>query len=130
MKKIYVADVHDEDADARLGLFEHAAQAMGVPVEVITFADGASLHERAMTDPPDLVVVGMLLPAVSGLAVCRLLRYQAHLREVPIYISGWSSEPDLDARTAAVGASGFLPRPWTPEAVARLLDDAFVAPSV
>ena len=42
--------------------------------EVLTAADGATGLERARTQKPDLVVLDIMLPKLSGLEVCKMLR--------------------------------------------------------
>jgi CheY-like chemotaxis protein len=41
---------------------------------VETVADGAVGLERALAEPPDLVVLDLMLPGVGGLEVCRRVR--------------------------------------------------------
>src|SRR5205085_7716697 len=38
--------------------------------EVLSAADGAEGHERALADEPDLVVLDVMMPRMSGLDVC------------------------------------------------------------
>src|SRR5215212_303650 len=44
----------------------------GLAVEV--YGDGESALRRALREPPDLVVLDLMLPGMSGLDVCRRLR--------------------------------------------------------
>jgi two-component system alkaline phosphatase synthesis response regulator PhoP len=42
--------------------------------EVVTASDGAAGLERARTEKPDLIVLDIMLPKLSGLEVCKTLR--------------------------------------------------------
>jgi DNA-binding response OmpR family regulator len=42
--------------------------------EVESMADGKVALDRALADPPDLVVLDLMLPGLGGLEVCRRLR--------------------------------------------------------
>src|ERR1044072_8608293 len=44
--------------------------------EVISAADGAEGLERALNDNPDLVVLDVMMPRMSGLDVCKQLKTQ------------------------------------------------------
>ncbi|MGH9010847.1 MAG: response regulator, partial [Acidimicrobiia bacterium] len=44
----------------------------GYEVEIAT--DGAAGLDRALADPPELVVLDLMLPSLSGLEVCKRIR--------------------------------------------------------
>jgi two-component system alkaline phosphatase synthesis response regulator PhoP len=46
--------------------------------EVITASDGATGLERAREHKPDLIVLDIMLPRLSGLEVCKTLRSEGH----------------------------------------------------
>jgi DNA-binding response OmpR family regulator len=62
----------------------------GSIVEVVT--SGEAALERATAAPPDLVILDVNLPVLSGFDVCRALRDRTATRQVPIIM--------LTARTA------------------------------
>jgi len=60
---------------------------------------------------PDLVLLDVMMPTVSGFEVCRLLRAAPRWQDTPIlFLTG---ETELDARLAAFDAGGddYLPKP-------------------
>src|SRR5579884_3476751 len=76
---------------------------------VQTAADGPSALTRAAEEPPDLVVLDLVLPGLDGLDVCRQLRERS---EAPILIlTGRDTVParvaGLDAR-----ADDYLVKPF------------------
>src|SRR5260370_4669771 len=52
--------------------------------EVISAADGAEGLDRALADSPDLVVLDVMMPRMSGLDVCKQLKSQRPL--IPIIL--------------------------------------------
>ncbi|HPU55188.1 MAG TPA: response regulator, partial [Verrucomicrobiota bacterium] len=52
--------------------------------QVITASDGAEALTKARSDPPDLIVLDLMIPEVGGLDVCRILRREAVTANVPI----------------------------------------------
>jgi DNA-binding response OmpR family regulator len=80
--------------------------------------DGARGLEQALTDPPDLVVLDLTLPAIDGLEVCRRLR-----REVSIPIVMLTARADEGDRVAGLelGADDYVTKPFSPrELTARI----------
>ena len=46
-------------------------------VRVVTAADGREALERFRADPPDLVLLDLMLPQLSGMEVCRIIRRES-----------------------------------------------------
>lgn len=81
-------------------------------------ADGRAGLEAAQRLHPDLVVLDLMLPLLSGLDVCRALRAES---QVPILIlSARDRETDRIAGLN-LGADDYVPKPFSPkEVVARV----------
>jgi CheY-like chemotaxis protein len=77
--------------------------------------------------PFDLILLDVDMPGLNGLKVCAELKRDAATAQVPvIFISGRLSTQDLDQMTA-VGAVGFLPKPFLLEQVHRTVDSILKA---
>src|SRR6516225_11512319 len=65
--------------------------------------------------PYDLVITDINMPDINGLELVKFVRESEHHKEVPLLIiSTQSSEKDRD-RGLALGADGFLAKPFKPE---------------
>lgn len=124
--------VAEDDSDMAFVL-QFLLRREGFEVEVV--ADGKAAVERISSGPPpDLVILDVMMPFVSGLQILRTARTTAGWEAVPVVVvSGKSSERDIVAAIEA-GASDYLTKPFRPkELVARvhgLLNRARVAPRV
>jgi DNA-binding response OmpR family regulator len=80
--------------------------------------DGHDALEKARTNPPDLVILDLMLPYVDGLEVCRHLRRQT---SVPILmLTAKDSEHDRVLGLES-GADDYVTKPFSPrELVARV----------
>lgn len=74
-------------------------------------ADGAACIALALRDLPDLILLDLMLPDMSGLDVLARLRAEPSLRHVPVVM--FSASQDQAARSAAfrAGADEFLAKP-------------------
>ena len=80
--------------------------------------DGLQGLERALSDPPDLVVLDLMLPALSGLEVCRRLRAKAPIPVIMLTARG--EEVDRIAGLE-LGADDYVAKPFSPrELTARV----------
>ena len=85
---------------------------------VTVAADGAAALEEFRRDPPDIVLLDVMLPKLSGLDVCRIMRATS---SVPIIMVTARSE-EVDAVVGLeVGADDYVTKPYRlRELVARV----------
>jgi DNA-binding response OmpR family regulator len=101
-----------EDEQDIAGLIKHALERSGEgTVEIVGTGDAAL---RAVTEqPPDLVILDLNLPVLSGTEVCRILRGRPSTANIPIIM--------LSARTAEtdrvsgldLGADDYVTKPFS-----------------
>ena len=85
---------------------------------VDTVADGRVALDRALAEPPDLVVLDLMLPGLDGLEVCRRLRA---LAPVPIIILTARGQENDRIIGLDLGADDYVAKPFsTKELVARV----------
>jgi len=82
--------------------------------DVVCVGSGEEALKAARKDPPDLIVLDLMLPAVDGLEVCRRLKGDARTREVPIVmLTAKSEESDMIAGLDR-GADDYIAKPFSP----------------
>ncbi len=79
---------------------------------------GISTGEAALTEarrnPPDLIVLDLLLPTVDGLEVCRLLKSDASTRAIPIIMLTAKTEEADVVTGLELGADDYVCKPFSP----------------
>ena len=81
----------------------------GMAVEVV--GDGVAALSRARAHPPDLVVLDLMLPGLSGLEVCRRLRETSSVPIVMLTALGEESDRVLGLE---LGADDYVTKPFSP----------------
>jgi len=85
---------------------------------VETVGDGRTALDRALAEPPDLVVLDLMLPGIDGLEVCRRLRA---LAPVPIVILTARGQEADRIVGLELGADDYVAKPFSAkELVARV----------
>jgi len=105
--RVWIVD--DSRADA-----ETAAEAIAADCETELFGDGSELLERLHTSsPPDLLVLDVLMPGVSGLDVVRFVRAQPEpLAQLPILLLTGLGDPAQTAEGLGAGANDYVHKPF------------------
>jgi DNA-binding response OmpR family regulator len=81
-------------------------------------ANGPDALAAAAAQPPDLILLDLMLPGLSGLDVCRTLRARA---EVPIIMVTARATEDDKLEGLRSGADDYITKPFSPrELVARV----------
>lgn len=88
---------------------------------VLTAMDGDAAIELARAELPDLIVLDVMLPGISGLEVCRNLLADSSTRNIPvIMLSARAGEVDR-VLGLEIGADDYVTKPFSPrELVARV----------
>jgi len=75
-------------------------------------ADGYAALDEVSADPPDLVVLDLMLPGVDGLTLTRQFREKFH---VPIIILTARGETSDRIRGLDLGADDYMAKPFSPQ---------------
>jgi DNA-binding response OmpR family regulator len=92
--------------------------------QVRAFGDGLSAMADAREHPPDLAILDIMMPGMSGLEVCRELRKNPATANIPIILlTALAQEADISAGYAA-GADDYVVKPFSPREFATRVNAA------
>jgi signal transduction histidine kinase/response regulator of citrate/malate metabolism/HPt (histidine-containing phosphotransfer) domain-containing protein len=81
----------------------------------------ATSGERALAichdDPPDLVLLDVVMPGIDGLEVCRRLKADPQTRAIPVIFVTAHHDPADETRGLDAGAVDFIAKPISPAVV-------------
>ena len=81
---------------------------------VETAASGREALEQLRRSPPDLMVLDLMLPDVSGNDICRQVRSDPALADLPILMLTAKSEEVDRVVGFELGADDYVPKPFSP----------------
>jgi two-component system alkaline phosphatase synthesis response regulator PhoP len=79
--------------------------------EVVTAADGLVGLERARSQKPDLIILDIMLPRLSGLEVCKILRSEGH--DLPIIMLTARGQEIDKVVGLELGADDYVTKPFS-----------------
>ena len=78
--------------------------------------------------PPDLILCDVNLQGESGLELCEQIKQLSGLKEVPVMFLSGAQLPDIIRRTYASGGIYCLRKPFDPDVLIELIDQAIGVP--
>ncbi len=101
--------VVDDEPDMR----RYLAAMLGDDYSVIEAVDGNDALSKARSENPDIVLLDVMLPGISGLNVCKALKDEAETRGIKIIVL--TARADEEAKITALkhGADDFLIKPFS-----------------
>ena len=110
MPKPHVLIVEDE-ADIA-GLIKHTLERSG-DADALIVGSGDAALKAAAERVPDLIILDLNLPVLSGLDVCRLLRSRSDVRHVPIIMLTARTSEDDRVTGLDHGADDYVTKPFS-----------------
>lgn len=95
----------------------------GYSVDVVTAPDGESGLELARELVPDLVLLDLALPGLTGWEVLSALRAEPATSHVPVVIVTAHGESGSASRARDLGADGFIAKPFRPAELRRAIQE-------
>jgi two-component system phosphate regulon response regulator PhoB len=83
--------------------------------QVRTASTGGEALRALDSDPPDLVVLDLMLPEVSGIEILETLRARKETQSTPVIILTARGEEDDRLRGFALGADDYISKPFSPK---------------
>jgi phosphate regulon transcriptional regulator PhoB len=108
-----------EDESDLVKLLKYNLEKEGFRVNYAT--DGAIALAEARRDPPDVIILDLMLPGLDGLEVCRQLRRNDRFERTPILILSARGEEADRIVGLELGADDYVTKPFsTREVIARV----------
>lgn len=112
-KKILVAE---DEPDIR-GLIVFSLQYAGF--QVVEAVNGEDAVQKAAKELPDLVLLDVRMPKMTGYEACAVLKGQASTRHIPVvFLSARGQEAEIK-RGLELGAEEYILKPFAPDELYR-----------
>jgi len=108
--RVLVVDDVEENIDVLL-------EALGDSFEVAVAIDGESALESVAEQKPDLILLDIIMPGLSGYEVCKKLKDDEETSEIPIIFLTVLDEEQDEAKGLALGGIDYITKPFNPQLV-------------
>jgi two-component system phosphate regulon response regulator PhoB len=81
---------------------------------VVTVEDGASALARIRSEAPSLIILDLMLPQMSGLEICKVLKSDIATRHIPVIMLTAKAEEVDKIVGLELGADDYVTKPFSP----------------
>jgi len=92
--------------------------------EVVQAFSGTEAHLQLNMEKPDLIMLDLMLPGMSGEALIDIVRREKNMN-MPIIVISAKTSLDSKVKTMAMGADDYITKPFEPEEVIVRVQAAF-----
>ena len=107
-KKILIADDNEFVREALTSILEDEGYALWIA------KDGAEALSQVREISPDILILDVMMPKISGYDVCRSIKNDPDLKKTIIIMLSAKSQVDDHERGKEVGADEYIAKPFNP----------------
>ncbi len=93
----------------------------------VTISDSSRAMDLVASENPDVLLLDLHMPQVTGFDILTLLRRDARFRHMPVIVLTSASDPATKLKALKLGASDFLAKPVDPSELALRLRNTLAA---
>jgi len=112
VNRIYVVD----DEPDMVELLATVLKAEGYEVE--TYTDGRTALARVLEEPPELLLLDLMMPDLDGFELLKLLRLDSRGRDVVVLVVSARTGHRAQLETLQLGANAYVYKPFSPRELA------------
>jgi CheY-like chemotaxis protein len=90
--------------------------------------DGRSALTSAKADPPECILLDLMMPGLDGYETCEMLKADPALASIPVLLVSATTDLRVVDRAEKVGAAGVLPKPVPIEQLQHAVALALLTP--
>lgn len=106
-KRVLLAEDHPETIE----VMQQELEVLGY--EVVVAQDGIEAVEKAVKEPPDVIVMDMIMPKMDGFQATSSIRQNPKTKNIPILAATALARPGDREKCLESGCDGYLAKPFT-----------------
>ena len=114
-----------DDQPDQVEMYQFALEHAGFVIDEAT--DGRAAIAAVRSRPPDVIVLDLRLPDISGWEVCRVLKADPRTARIPIVILTAAASATLAQQASDAGCAAHLVKPCYPEDLAKTVREVLAA---
>ena len=90
--------------------------------DLVLCEDGRSGIDKAVEERPDLILLDIYMPGISGLEVCKAVRDNSEISSTPVILLTAGALKEEVSEGYAIGADDYIFKPFEPEELIQRIE--------
>ena len=93
-------------------------------IDVVTVRESGRALERMRQERPDLIILDWMMPGLTGIDLCNLIKADPDFRDIPIFMltaKGQDADEELGMQC---GVSRYISKPFSPKALLEMVQES------
>lgn len=103
-----------DDTEAHIDLL---LETLGPDYDICVATDGESALKSVKQEPPDLILLDIMMPDMDGYEVCKKLKENEKIRDIPVIFVTVKGEEQDETKGFQIGAVDYISKPFSPPIV-------------
>ena len=91
---------------------------------VVTLRQTTNALEIVRREKPDLIILDWMMPEISGLELCKILKSNVDTHDIPVFILTGRGNLEDEQRGLRCGAEKYITKPFSPQLLLELVENS------
>ncbi|HYQ47695.1 MAG TPA: response regulator [Thermodesulfovibrionales bacterium] len=92
-------------------------------IDVITLRESKRALDLIRKERPDLIILDWMMPELSGIELCRMIKADTDLRDIPIFMLTAKGQDSDEQQGIQCGVSRYITKPFSPKSLLELVQE-------
>lgn len=116
-KKVIVID----DEPFILMMIEDKLKKAGI--KVITLRESINAVSVVKNEKPDLIILDWMMPELSGIDLCKMLKSEPDIAEIPIFMLTAKGQEADEQLGLKCGVTRYITKPFSPKSLLEMIEE-------
>ena len=92
-------------------------------IDVITLRESTRAVETIRKERPDLIILDWMMPELSGIELCKLIKGDPELRSIPIFMLTAKGQDSDEQQGIQCGVNRYITKPFSPKSLLEMVQE-------
>lgn len=92
-------------------------------IDVTTLRESIYALEVIKKDKPELIILDWMMPELSGIELCQMIKADPELKDIPIFMLTAKGQDSDEQQGIQCGVSRFITKPFSPRSLLAMVQE-------